>query len=319
MNALVFDGTLSLRTDYPTPEPSEGEALVRVHLAGVCNTDLEILKGYMGFRGVIGHEFVGVVERGPSPWVGKRVVGEINCPCRRCEYCKTGLGNHCPTRTVLGIVGRDGAFAEYLTLPAACLHDVPDGVSDEQAVFVEPLAAAFQIVKQVRIDAADKVVILGDGRLGQLVARVLKTVCRPVLVGKHEAKRRVASRAGVEVCPLARFTPAADADVVVDCTGKPEGFELAMRAVRPRGTIILKSTAADGRPLNLAPLVINEVTVVGSRCGPFEDAIAALATGQVEVADLIGKTFPLSHGLAALEAARDPMFVKVLIDMAGKP
>ncbi len=321
MRALVFDGTCRLRDDWPEPAPAPGEALIEVLAAGVCRTDLEIVKGYMGFRGVLGHEFVGRVVSGPPAWVGKRVVGEINAPCGRCDLCARNLPTHCRNRTVLGIAGRDGAFAERLVLPAACLHAVPDAVDDRQAVFVEPLAAAFQVLRQVRIGSEEEVVVLGDGRLGQLAARVLRTA-RPkglLLVGRHEAKLARAERQGIRTTTAASFAPAAAADVVVDATGSPDGFDLAMRAVKPRGTIVLKSTFATTGGMNLAPIVIHEVTVVGSRCGPFDAALEALASGTVEVGDLVGATFPLARAEAAMAAAADGRNVKVLLTMPGAP
>ncbi|MGC9454718.1 MAG: MDR/zinc-dependent alcohol dehydrogenase-like family protein [Phycisphaerae bacterium] len=317
MLALVFDKQVRLRTDYPEPRPSRSEALVAVRLAGVCSTDLEVTRGYMGFSGVMGHEFVGTVVAGPQKWHNQRVVAEINCVCGKCDMCKAGLSNHCRDRTVLGIDGHDGVFAEYVTVPVRNLHAVPDSVADEQAVFVEPLAAAFQIVRQIDIGRSDKVVVLGDGRLGQLVARALKTVVnRPLLVGRHESKLEAAEKAGIQTELAGEFTPRADVDVVVDATGSPEGLETAMRAVRPRGVIVLKSTHAAGGELNLAPLVINEVTVIGSRCGPFPDAIAALSEGAVDVSALVTGRFGLREAPAALEAAARGEHIKVLIDVA---
>lgn len=318
MLAILFDGrSASLQTDYPLPAAGENRALVRVHLAGVCKTDLEVLKGYMGFRGVMGHEFVGTVVQGPSQWLHRRVVAEINCPCGECDFCRRGLGNHCANRSVLGIDKHDGVFAEYVAVPAANLHAVADNVSDEQAVWVEPLAAAFQITRQVPVKPSDRAVVLGDGRLGQLAARVLRNRLRDLtLVGKHPWKLELAEKQGIrtvafEQCPAK--TPDR-ADLVVDATGSPSGFELAMRLVRPRGTIVLKSTFAADSGLNLAPLVINEVTVVGSRCGPFDAALAALAAGEVNVTDLPVRRFPLAEGLSALAAAQDPRNLKVIVD-----
>ncbi|MEI7836933.1 MAG: alcohol dehydrogenase catalytic domain-containing protein [Planctomycetota bacterium] len=319
MRALVYDGTGAILTDRPDPRPERGEALLAIRLAGVCRTDLEILDGYMNFRGVMGHEFVGTVLAGPPGWSGKRVTAEINCPCGQCRLCLMGLGGHCPTRTVLGIVGRDGVFAELVAVPVANLHEIPDSVSDDQAVFIEPLAAALQIFHQVAVSDKDNVVVLGDGRLAQLIARVLMAKCgRAVMVGRYARRLVVAARAGAETFLAADFTPAAQADVVIDATGTPEGFELAMQAVRPRGTIVLKSTFAGGRPLNLAPLVINEVTVVGSRCGPFDEAIALLASGQIEVASLITARVPLGRAMEALLAAKNRENLKVVIEV-GEP
>ena len=318
MLALVFDGKkAALRRKYADPQVARGEALVAVRLAGVCKTDLEILKGYMGFTGVLGHEFVGLVVEGPAAWKGKRVVGEINCPCGRCGLCRSGLSNHCPNRTVLGIDRHDGAFAEHLVLPAANLHEVPPGVDDACAVFAEPLAAACQVTRQVRISPRDSVVVLGDGRLGQLVARVLKLKTRKLLlVGRHAAKLEAAEKASIQTATEKEFVPARKADVVVDATGSVSGLELAMRTVRPRGTIVLKSTVAGKSGMNLAPLVVDEITVVGSRCGPFADALKLLASGQVDVTPLRTRTLPLERGLEALEAARSGEAMKVLIEVA---
>jgi alcohol dehydrogenase len=316
MLAICFDGKVTLRSDHPRPRAARSEVLIAVRKAGICATDLEVARGYMHFRGVMGHEFVGTVVAGSRPWKGTRVVAEINCLCGRCDMCRSGLGNHCRNRTALGIDGRDGCFAEYLTVPVRNLHEVPAKLADEQAVFVEPLAAAFQIVRQVKLSPADRVVVLGDGRLGQLIVRVLKRrLKRTVVVGRHAAKLEAAEKQGVQAVLEADFVPAADADVVVDATGSASGFRLAMRTVRPRGTIVLKSTFAAGEGLNLAPLVIDEVTVIGSRCGPFPDAIRALAGGEVDVSALIGEEFPLADGLEALAAAADHDRLKVLLDV----
>ncbi len=317
MLALVFDGTPKIERDYPAPKLAPGEALVSVKQAGVCSTDLEILKGYMGFHGVLGHEFVGEVVQGPAQWQGKRVVAEINCTCGRCGMCDRGLGNHCTDRGVLGIYRRDGAFAEQIAVPVRNLHEVPANVSDDAAVFVEPLAAAYQILTQVTANPADEVVVLGGGRLGQMVVRALKgQYSNLTLVGRGEAKLKAAASAGVRTVPVSEFKPANHADIVVDATGSPQGFELAMQTVRPRGTIVLKSTTAAGAGgLNLAPLVINEVTVIGSRCGPFARALQALSSGEVDLTGLVSRRFGLADGLAALEAARSPQNIKVLIDV----
>jgi threonine dehydrogenase-like Zn-dependent dehydrogenase len=266
----------------------------------------------------MGHEFVGTVVAGPKKWKNKRVVAEINCVCGRCDMCRKGLSNHCRNRTVVGISGREGAFAEHLTLPVRNLHEVPEGVRDEEAVFVEPLAAALQLVRQVKFDPASNVVILGDGRLGQLIARVLKPMVRlAVLVGKHPSKLEAAEKQGIQTILVEDFVPDAQGDVVVDATGSPSGFELAMKVVRPKGTIVLKSTFAAGEGVNLSPIVINEVKVVGSRCGPFPDALRALAEGRVDVAALITGRYPLTQGPAALTAAENPDAIKVLIDVQG--
>ncbi|HEY7062741.1 MAG TPA: alcohol dehydrogenase catalytic domain-containing protein [Chloroflexota bacterium] len=344
MRALRFDGTRLALEDTPLPSPPPGEALVRVRLAGICHTDLELTLGYMGFAGTLGHEFVGEVaalgpgdaldaavpgESAPQPaaagdaasetarpavTVGQRVVGEINAACGTCAACSAGLGRHCPTRTVLGILGRDGAFADYLTLPVANLLPVPDAVPDEAAVFVEPLAAALEILEQVAIRPTDRVVVLGDGKLGQLVARALAaTGCDLVVVGHHAGKRALLAAAGV----AARAEPPTGrADVVIDCTGRAAGFAQAMALVRPRGTLVLKSTVATQPgepPLNLAPLVIDEVTVVGSRCGPFPPALRALAEGRMDARPLVSAEYALADGVAAFARAAAPDTLKVLL------
>ncbi len=316
MLALCFDGKVTLRRDCPRPRPGRSEVLVAVHKAGICATDLEVVRGYMGFRGVMGHEFVGTVVGGSRAWRGKRVVAEINCICGRCDLCRSGLSDHCRNRTVLGIDGRDGCFAEYLVVPTRNLHEVPGRIGDAEAVFVEPLAAAFQVARQVKLSPTDRVVVLGDGRLGQLIVRVLKrSLRRTVMVGRHAAKLEAAEKQGVQTVLEPDFVAGADADVVVDATGSPSGLQLAMRAVRPRGTIVLKSTFAAAEGLDLAPLVVHEITVVGSRCGPFPAALQALAAGEVDVSALISAEFPLAEGPAALEAAGDADHLKVLLDV----
>ena len=292
--------------------------LVRVKLAGICATDLEVTRGYMGFTGVLGHEFVGRVEKGPRPWRGKRVVAEINCVCGRCEMCQHGLANHCRRRTVIGIDGRDGAFAELVAVPQRNLHEVPDAVSDEQAVFVEPLAAAYQVIKQCPIEKRMRVAVVGSGRLGLLVAQVLHgTGCQLEVIGRNELTLNFCEKKGIQATPVSEVICRADRDVVVACSGSPEGFDVAARLVRPRGTLILKSTYARGAPLNLAAIVINEVTLVGSRCGPFPEAINALARRQIDVESMISRTLPLSKGIEAFEMAADPRYIKVLLKVEG--
>ncbi len=318
MRAIVFDGRLKLTGDRQKPVPARGEALIRVAMAGICNTDIEITRGYLGFRGTIGHEFTGIVEKqgGRSGrLVGKRVVGEINCGCGVCGLCLGGLEKHCPDRTTIGILGREGAFAEYMTLPVRNLHEIPDGLSDEEAVFTEPLAAAFEILEQVRIGPSDTVLILGDGKLGILCALVLKlTGARLTLAGKHPAKLGIARDQGVPVILAKDLPPGGKFDVVVEATGSAEAFETAMKLTEPRGTIVLKSTVAHGAPINLAPLVIDEITVVGSRCGPFKPALKALARGLVNVRPLISAVFPAGEAKKAFAAARRRDTLKVLLD-----
>src|SRR6266571_1774768 len=330
MRALVYaNDSLSFEPHYPDPTLVEGEALIRVLQAGICNTDLEIIQGYMGFQGVLGHEFVGVVEEildtsgipSASPLIGKRVVGEINAACRRpdCFSCQHNMPTHCPNRTTLGIVNRNGAFAEYLTLPVANLHLVPDNVSDEEAVFVEPLAATFEMLEQVHLKPTDSVVILGDGKMGQLVAQVLAlSGCEVMMVGKHEEKLALAEKRGVQTYVLddaTRFTleNRRRVDVVVECSGSTRGLEMALRLVKPRGTLILKSTVADKSTLYLAPIVIDEIRVQGSRCGPFAPAIRALSQKTVDIRPLISAHYSLDDGIVALEHAARPGVLKVLL------
>ena len=319
MKAAVFRaGELKLVRDYPLPRPSEGEALIKVLGAGICSTDLQICDGYMDFQGVLGHEFVGrVVRTSQASLANKRVVGQINCVCGACDMCSSGLSNHCRNRTVLGIAGRDGTFAEYLVLPEVNLCVVEDKLSDEEAVFVEPLAAAFQIVKQVSIDARWKIAVVGDGRLGLLVCQVLADLNRSVmLVGKHPEKLLVADKKGIRVSLLDDMVAHNDYDLVVECSGSTSGLELASRMIRPRGTIVLKSTYAQKAQCDLSLLVVNEVSLVGSRCGPFSDAIEALRTDEVDVSGLISRVFPLEGICEAMEFAAEPDSIKVLLRMS---
>lgn len=321
MHALVLrDGRIRLDHRYPDPQPPAGEVLVRVTRAGICETDLQLVRGYMGFAGVLGHEFVGVAESGPL--AGERVVGEINCPCGSCATCQAGMRNHCPHRTVLGILGRDGAFADYVSLPAENLHRVPDGVSDEAAVFTEPLAAAYRIAEQVPIEPGLSVVVLGDGRLGNLCAQVLHAGGASVLaVGKHDAKLRLLAGRGVAVARVEEVTADLDAgrfpraDVVVEATGSPTGLPLALRIVRPRGTVVLKTTVAGAHDLPLASVVIDEVSLVGSRCGPFAPALRALAKERIDVRPLISAERSFDDAVAALAEAGRPGVMKVQLVM----
>jgi threonine dehydrogenase-like Zn-dependent dehydrogenase len=315
MRALVFDKTLSFHPRRPEPPTTAGDSLVRVRQAGVCATDLEIVKGYMNFRGVLGHEFVGEVVSSPNKdLIGQRVCGEINVVCGRCDLCLSGLSNHCRNRSVLGILDHDGAFAEFLRLPAINLHPLPKTVDDDAAVFVEPLAAAFQILKQVPIDSRKWVTVLGDGRLGLLVAQVLRDAGCPVrVIGKHPQKLALCEKWQIRARALADIVPRHDQDIVVDCTGSAAGLEFAMQMVRPRGTLVLKSTVAAGKSLNLAPLVIDEINLIGSRCGPFREAIRALAEKRIDVASLIHRRMKLEQGVEAMELAGRPGVLKVLV------
>ncbi len=326
MKALVFKNRqLRLDKNVPRPAPGRGEALVRVSLAGVCATDLEIVKGYMDFEGVLGHEFVGVVDKvgrgGRREFVDRRVAGEINIGCGMCDCCAGGLARHCPERTVLGILGRDGAFAEYLTLPVENLHLVPDAVSDKEAVFIEPLAAAFEIIEQMGIGRGDRVCVLGDGRLGLLAAQVLaQSAASLTVIGRHPEKLAIMDRLGISTALGSDSPGAASAagdrfDLVVDCTGAAAGLQAAMELVKPRGTVVHKTTIAGARALDLNRLVINEITLIGSRCGPFKPAIKALEEKKVAVTPLIGKIFPLDNAAEALRQAGRKGELKILIDM----
>jgi threonine dehydrogenase-like Zn-dependent dehydrogenase len=316
MRALRFENGGLRLADVDTPHRG-GEALVRVTTAGVCNTDLEIVRGYADFRGTLGHEFVGVVEDSPDrSQIGRRVVGEINAGCGECELCDAGDARHCPNRTVLGIVGRDGAFAEYLTLPPRNLLAVPEAVSDRQAVFTEPLAAACEILDQVKIAPEHRVAVLGDGKLGQLIARVLATTgCELVLIGKHADKLRLASDEGLKTVELNRLEvdPARRFDFVVEASGAESGLNLALDLVRPRGTVILKSTFHGPARLDTSRIVVDEISVVGSRCGRFSRALELLERGAVNPEPLVAAEYSLADGLAAMQHAASAGTLKVLL------
>ena len=315
MKALVVNGKLSLR-DMPEPCPGPGEALIRVRLAGICGTDREILKGYSDFRGILGHEFVGmVVKAEEKSWLGRRVVGEINVVCGECSWCAQGLKRHCPRRTVMGIVKRDGAFAEYVALPLRNLHEVPAEIPDEAAVFVEPLAAAAEILEQVPLKPGARAAVLGDGRLGLLVAQVLKQAGAQVtLIGKHGWKLDLARSWGVK-CPGQGEEALAPRSfpVVVDATGSPGGFEGALRLVEPRGTLVMKSTFHERASFDTAKLVVDEITLLGSRCGSFPAALRLLRDGDVTTQGLVSKVFPLGNGMEAFQYLENPACLKVLL------
>lgn len=321
MRALwLEDGRLRPRADLPPPAPAAGEALVRVSLAGICGTDLELVKGYYPFTGVPGHEFVGVVESAPDGpgWLGRRVVGEINAACGACAACRAGRRAHCAKRTVLGLRGRDGAFAETLTLPLSNLHVVPQGMPDEVAVFTEPSAAALRVVEQVPIGPGDGVVVLGGGRLGCLVAQALHATGAQVTLATRRPGRAAWLAARGLALVATGALPAGQADAVVDCTGSPDGLPLALRAVRPLGTVVLKSTYHGLAPVNLSALVVDEVRLVGSRCGPFAPALSALAGGTIATAPLLEARYPLERALAAFEHAARPGALKVLIEVGPR-
>ena len=315
MHAIVLDrDQVTFRDDSPLPIPADGEALVRVLLAGICETDLQLIRGYMGFRGVLGHEFVGIAESGPC--AGQRVVGEINCSCHHCETCRAGRPTHCPHRSVIGILNHDGAFADFVAVPQRNLHVVPDSVPTDLAVFTEPLAAAYQIPAQLPIRREDRIVVLGDGRLGNLCTQVLARLCDRVLViGKHTEKLAILRQLGIESCLLEDRPRERLADIVVDCTGSESGLTTALQLVRPRGTIVLKTTVAGTQTMPWAPIVIDEIHIVGSRCGSFDRALTALEQNEVQVQPLISARFELSNGLAALERAQSKDVLKVLLDV----
>ncbi len=314
MKAVHFDGK-KINFDEHYPDPSPGESLIRVNLAGICGTDLEIIDGYMDYDGILGHEFVGTVERSDdSSLVGKRVVGEINAGCCRCDYCGRGMDRHCPNRTVLGILKRNGAFAEFLSLPEKNLHVVPDSISDEQAVFVEPLAAAFEIEEQVSLQPQWRVAVVGDGRLAQLIIQVLKLKCSDITCfGRHKSKLQNLVQGGTKIKMGIESSDKQSFDLVVDATGSNSGFTDAMDLIKPRGTVVLKSTVASKENLNLAPAIINEITMVGSRCGLFKPAIDALATGTVSVDFMIDSIFQLSDFSDAMQHAKRPDTMKVFL------
>jgi threonine dehydrogenase-like Zn-dependent dehydrogenase len=321
MQAVVFDGTVKFIDNHPVPVPNETEALIRVSMAGICNTDMEITRGYLGFHGVMGHEFVGIVEGAPAyaaGFVGTRIVGEINCGCGVCSYCMGGLQRHCPSRATLGIRGKDGVFAEYVTLPVSNLHVIPDTVSDEEAVFIEPLAAAYEISEQIKIEPTQAILVLGDGKLGLLCALVLSlTGAEIALAGKHDRKLNIAGDRHIQTINVTGENLGEEKkyDIVVEATGSAEGLMTALGHVKPRGTIVLKSTIASSQHINLAPVVIDEITVIGSRCGPFEPAIQALAERRINVRPLISGIYPMREAQKAFGEARKKENLKIIIDL----
>jgi alcohol dehydrogenase len=315
MKALFFDATLAVR-EVEAPRCGAGEALIQVIYAGICGTDRQILKGYSGFRGIPGHEFVGqVVECDDSGWIGKRVVGEINVTCRACKWCHRGLGRHCQRRTVMGIINRPGAFAEFVALPAANLHQVPPEVPDEAAVFTEPIAAACEILEQLPIPPDTRAAVLGDGRLGLLVAQVLRHAGAEVtIIGRHDDKLGLASGWGMSVAHAGKEPiPAKSFTVVVEATGSPQGLEQALQIVEPRGTVVMKSTFHELARFDTAKLVVDEVKLLGSRCGDFPTAIALLRGKHVKVQELVSRTFPLEAGLEAFQYLDQTPCLKVLL------
>ncbi len=317
MKAVIFDETLKYVEDYEKPTPKKGEALIKVTYGGVCNTDKEITKGYMGYKGILGHEFTGVVEEindEDKTFLGKRVVGEINLGCKNCEWCAKDLERHCPNRSTLGILTKDGCFAEYVTLPLSNLIEIPENVPDEQAVFVEPLAAGLEILEQMHIQPCQKVMVLGDGKLGLLTALALNACGLDVLiVGKHQNKLDIAKNQGVKTQLLSEFEQAPKFDVVVEATGSITGFETSVNCVKPRGTLVLKSTIAASKELNLAPIVINEITILGSRCGRFAPAMRLIASGKIDFSQMISKIYPIEQAVEAFDANNAKDTIKILL------
>jgi threonine dehydrogenase-like Zn-dependent dehydrogenase len=315
MKALwLEDHQISLR-DISQPRKLD-EALIKIRKAGICSTDLELVKGYYSYTGVLGHEFVGeVVEADDDAWIGQRVVGEINVVCNRCEQCLNGRSTHCENRTVLGIVNRDGTFAEFTTLPLANLHRVPDSVPDEMAVFSEPLAAALEIQQQIQIKPTDRVLLVGAGRLGQLIAQTLSlTGCDLHVVARHVGQQNLLQARGIQVIAEEDIQPWRW-DFVVEATGSPSGFDLARKAIRPRGTLVMKSTYKGQLNVNFSSIVVDEINIVGSRCGPFEPALRFMESRQVDPTVLIADEFKLDQALKAFEHAAEAGMLKVLVEM----
>lgn len=311
---------LRIRDDVARPAWDRGsEALIRIRLAGICGTDLALLKGYYPYAGIPGHEFVGeVVAAGDDAWIGRRVVGEINLGCGDCKECRRSRPVHCRNRKAVGIAGHAGAFAEYLALPLTNLHAVPDNVPDTAAVFTEPLAAALAILQQIHVRPDDRVLLIGAGRLGQLIAQVLSlTGCELSVVARYPLQRGLLAARGIP-CHAEDELPPGQYDTVVEASGSPGGFALARARVRPRGTLVLKSTYPDRVPLNLSSLVVDEIRVIGSRCGPFAAALRLLAQGRVDPTPLISRIYPLAAGIEAFAAARAPDQIKVLLAPSGE-
>ncbi|PKN19538.1 MAG: alcohol dehydrogenase [Deltaproteobacteria bacterium HGW-Deltaproteobacteria-6] len=321
MRAVVFDASLRVVDDYPVPELRPGWARIHIQTAGICKTDLELIKGYRGFKGVLGHEFIGVVEAcGQKGWIGKKVVGEINAACGHCEWCRKGLGHHCPARTTLGIMNHDGCMADYCILPVSNLIEIPPDVSDDRAVFTEPLSAACEIIEQLPLTGTERAVVLGDGRLGILCAWALSTVLSDVtLVGHHPEKLQIAKWRHIQTAT----DPAGvseGADIVVDATGSATGLNDAIRLCRPRGTIVLKTTIANQCDINLAPVVVNEINIIGSRCGQFRDGIKMLqGYPDMPLTRLITDRYPIAGALAAFDRATRPDAIKVLLQINALP
>ena len=315
MKALWLESNqISLR-DIPQPN-KPNEALIKIRKAGICSTDLELVKGYYPYTGVLGHEFVGEVVSAPEPaWIGQRVVGEINAVCGKCEACLNGRSTHCENRTVLGIANRDGVFAEYTTLPLENLHRVPDSVSDEMAVFTEPLAAALEIQQQIQIKPTDRVLLVGAGRLGQLIAQTLAlTGCDLHVLARHPYQQNLLTARGIRLIVEAQIQPR-KWDIVVEATGSPDGFNLARKAIRPRGTLVMKSTYKGDMSVNFSSIVVDEINIGGSRCGPFAPALRLLEKREVDPTVLIAAQYKLGEAVKAFDQAAQSGVLKVLIEI----
>lgn len=321
MRALVFNNKLELKQDFKKPTPKENEALIKVKLVGICNTDYEITKGYMGYNGILGHEFVGVVEEingEDKSLLGKRVVGEINLGCKNCDWCAKGLERHCPNRQTLGIFNKDGCFADYVTLPLSNLLEVNEKINDETAVFVEPLAAALEILEQLHIKPYEKVCVLGDGKLGLITALALNASNVDVtLIGKHQNKLDIAKEQNVKTMLLENLKQDDNKsfDVVVEATGRVSGFETSLSLVKPRGVLVLKSTIATGKELNLAPIVIDEITVLGSRCGQFAPALRLMEKNVIDFSKLVSAKLSFDDAILGFEKNKEKNTIKILLEM----
>lgn len=315
MRALIYDEALRLESSAADPAPGCNEALIRVQRAGICNTDLELLRGLYNFSGILGHEFVGTVVQGPAEWLGRRVVGEINVSCNVCDFCRRGIPSQCRNRTTVGINGHPGVFADYVCLPARNLHAVPEAVGDDAAVFVEPLAAALQILEAVQIPPSQRVVVIGVGKLGMLVAQVLKlTGADLTAVVRHTRQADLLSRWGITAAHI-HDLERESVQVVIDCTGQAEGFASALSLVEPRGTLVLKSTYQGLPPVDMTQIVVREIRLIGSRCGPFDAALRLLRAGLVDVESLIEARYSLDDAPLALAHAAQQGALKVLLDI----
>jgi threonine dehydrogenase-like Zn-dependent dehydrogenase len=317
MKALHFNGKKLGLVDIPNPVPGPEDALIKIVYSGICNTDLEILKGYMKYQGITGHEFVGLVERSPKPeWLNRYVVGEINVACGKCDFCHQGLGRQCPNRSVVGIQEKQGVMADYISLPHQNLHLVPTGLDPQLAVFCEPLAAACEIIEQIDLLSEYQVLLIGDGKLAQLIARVVALHTKNLTVlGKHDTKLALLRKLGIKTVNFSKYQPeSGNYHVVIEATGSWDGWEMAVQVVKPRGYIILKSTYAGDHQFNPAPIVINEISIIGSRCGPFPVALKLLSKGQIDPSDLITETYAFADWERAFKKAADRESLKIILE-----